>query len=208
MQNQFFKSEAIGFGWNVAKSNLGFFVLLFLLYYAVFLALGIVGGIIGKDVVLLSAIVSLASWIIGIVMSMGFIKIYLKLVDGQKPVYHDLFLNYHLFLNYLLGSIVYGLLIAIGLILFIIPGVYFALKFQFASYFIIDKGVDPITAFKMSSKMTQGMKINLLLFDILLFLVIIAGFLALGVGLVLAVPTTSVALAFVYRKLSSQVTSS
>ncbi len=203
----FSKSEAIGFGWNTAKSNLGFFILFSLLYLAVFIVLGIIGYFLEKNPYP-SVMVNIITWILSIVLSMGFIKISLKLVDGNKPTYSDLFSSYTLFFNYLFGYILYSLIMLIGFILLFIPGIYFALKFQFCLYFIADKGVGPITALKMSSQATKGVKINLLLFGLLLWLVMMAGILAFIVGLFIAFPTTMVASAFVYRKLSSQIKTS
>lgn len=202
----FSKREAISFGWNTAKSNLGFFILLLLLYFGVFVVFGMMGYFLEKNAIL-SAVVNLVSSVINLIFALGFIKIYLKLVDGQKPNYSDLYSTYPFFFKYLLGSIIFSLIVVGGLILLIIPGIYFALKFLLFPYFIVDKGVGPIAALKMSSQATKGAKINFLLFGILLWLIMLGGILALVVGLFIAVPTVGVAMAFVYRKLASQVTS-
>jgi len=59
-------------------------------------------------------------------------------------------------------------------------------------------------SFRQSSGMTEGVKINLLLFGLWLILINIAGALALGVGLLVSIPTSLMATVFVYRKLLSQ----
>ena len=59
------------------------------------------------------------------------------------------------------------------------------------------------TAFRKSSKITQGIKWNLLLFSCVVALVNMGGSLAV-IGSLWTVPTTMVATAFVYRKLLNQ----
>jgi len=91
-----------------------------------------------------------------------------------------------------------------GTILLIVPGVIWAVKFQFFSYFIIDKGLGPIEALKKSSAITKGVKWNLLGFDLLIGGIALLGVLALLIGLLAAIPTAMIAMAFVYRKLLAQ----
>jgi uncharacterized membrane protein len=122
----------------------------------------------------------------------------------KKPKLQIFFLLIHLFFKYLIGDILYGLIIIGGLILLIIPGIIWAIQFQFFGYLIIDKGLGPIEALKKSSKITKGAKWDLFLLGILLVLINILGALALLVGLFATIPTTMIANAFVYRKLLSQ----
>ena len=85
----------------------------------------------------------------------------------------------------------------------IVPGIYLAVKYQFVPYLIVDKGMDPIEAFKESGKMTDGSKWDLLLLLIVLGMIVIIGFLAFIVGSFVAIPVVMVAEAYVYKKLSS-----
>jgi uncharacterized membrane protein len=90
------------------------------------------------------------------------------------------------------------------MILLIIPAIIWGIKFRFFSYFIIDKGAGPIEALKRSSSITMGAKWDLFLFGLLLIGINILGFLALVIGLFATIPTSMVAIAFVYRKLLTQ----
>ena len=105
------------------------------------------------------------------------------------------------FFDYLIGSILYGLIVVVGLILLIIPGIIWAIKFQFFDYLIVDKGLGPIDALEKSSDITRGVKWDLFAFGILLAIINILGFLCLVVGLFVTIPVTLVAMAFVYREL-------
>ena len=61
----------------------------------------------------------------------------------------------------------------------------------------------PIEAFKESGKITAGSKWNLFLLIILLLIIVLLGLLAFIVGIFVALPIAMVAVAYVYRKLSS-----
>jgi len=204
MVKKFSKKEAISFGWNLTKTNFGFFVLLLILVAVISVVLTSIPYLAkGKSPLLL--ILSLIDIIVRTIITMGLIKISLKFCDNEKAKISDLFSSYPLFFKYLIGSILYVLIILGGLILLIVPGIIWAIQFQFFGYLIIDKGLGPIEALKKSSKITKDAKWNLFLFGILLVLINILGALALLVGLFVTIPTTMIANAFVYRKLLSQV---
>jgi uncharacterized membrane protein len=186
------------------KSNLGFFIGLLIVTGLLCYVPAILAELVKKSV-LLYIILTLASSVISILVGMGVIKITLKFCDNEKGELADLFSCFPLFFKYLFGSILYGLILFGGIILLIIPGIIWAIKFQFYNYFIIDKGLGPIEALKRSSAITSGTKWNLFLFDLLLGLIYLLGFLCLLIGLFAAVPTFMVAQAFVYRKLLAQI---
>ena len=90
------------------------------------------------------------------------------------------------------------------MILLIIPGIIWGIKFQFFSCFIVDKGVGPIEALKRSSVITKDAKWDLFLFNLLLILINLLGAICLLIGLFVTIPTTMVDWAFVYRRLFTQ----
>ena len=92
-------------------------------------------------------------------------------------------------------------MVAVGLILLIIPGIYLAIKYQFFSFLIVDKNMGIMESFKKSEEMTQGVKMNLLLFSLALAGINILGALVFLVGLIVTIPTTVMATVYVYRKL-------
>ena len=203
MVPKFSKREAISFGWNLTKNNFGFFVLLLILVAVIYVVLNSIQYLAkGKSPLIL--ILYLIETIIRTIITMGLIKISLKFCDNEKAKISDLFSAYPLFLKYLIGSILYALIILGGLILLIIPGIIWSIQFQFFGYLIVDKGLGPIEALKESARITKGNKWNLFLFGILLGLIKILGALALLVGLFVTIPTAMIANAFVYRKLLSQ----
>lgn len=203
--NKFSKSEAIKFGWKLTNSNLSFFAVVL----AIVLLINLISFLVSKlseQSQLTNSLVGVFFWIIETIVSMGLIKIALEFVKNQKPKISDLYTYYsevRLFVNYIIGSFLSGIIIFIGFLLLVVPGIILAIKLQFVSYLIIDKNLGPIEAIKKSWEITENQVWNLFLFGLLLGLINLAGVLALIIGLFWTIPTTSLATAFVYKKLAS-----
>ena len=201
---KFSKGEAIRFGWNTMKRNLGFFIGLLIIVGLITVIPGLLQLLMEKEAPDLSLILSIVSVVLGIIIEMGMIKIALEFTDNSKAKLGDLFSCVPLIPKYLIASILYGLIVLGGMILLIIPAIIWGIKFHFFSYFIVDKGEGPIEALKRSSSITMGAKWDLFLFALLIIGINILGLLALVIGLFATIPTSMVAIAFVYRKLLAQ----
>ncbi len=202
--HKFSKTEAIKFGWNIVKRELRFFFGL----AVVLILVNFILNVLAKDAKNLSFLFSLAFlilvFLVGLILQLGLIKISLNFVDNKKSQFIDLFTTHRPVFKFLAASILFSLIVFAGFVLLIIPGIIWAIKFQFYSYLIVDKEMGPIEALKKSSQLTKGVKLNLLVFSLLLTGINILGVLALGIGLILTIPITMIATAYVYRKLLSQ----
>jgi hypothetical protein len=89
----------------------------------------------------------------------------------------------------------------ISLIICCVVGFYLEIQFSFSRYFVLDKGIGPIKALKASIKLTKGIKLKLLEFEIKKLFFILLSFLACYVGIMIAVPITIMATACLYRRL-------
>ena len=220
---QFSIKEALTFGWETFKKYPWFLIVVTLIVgvvpYAVQYVLQLpfsnnpqqIGpnfdpnGAYSQEWNPMMLIGTIASSLVSAYLTIGVIRISLKLVDGKKPELNDLYsAKAEEFIRYVIGGLLYGLIVIAGYILLIIPGVIFTIKYQYYSYLIIDKHFAPVDAIKESGKITQGYKLNLFLFGIVIALVTLLGFLALIVGILVAAPVTGLAQAYVYRKLASQ----
>ena len=203
-EKKFSKEAAIRFGWNRMKDNLGFFIVYLIIVLIIEAFFGFFASVFTDSLPSLSLIFNIGSWVVSIISSIFVIKIGLKLYENEKVGSYD-FLSFSssLFFKFLLGYVLYTLLVVIGFILLIVPGVYLAIKYQYVQYLIVDKNMDVIEAFKESGRMTNGHKWNLLLLLFLFVAIVILGGMALGIGLLVAVPIVLVAQAYVYKKLSS-----
>ncbi len=203
MKNKFSKKEAISYGWKTTKENFKFLALTFILFVVSTTLPGILADSFkNNNGAFFAFLTNLAGWVLELTVSLGIIFIGLKIYENKKTYYKDLYAKINLFIPYLFGSIIYSVIVIAGFLLLIIPGIIWSLKFQYFSYAMVDKNLGPIDALKESSRITKKVKINLLLFNILLILINILGMLALGIGLLLTVPTTLLANVYVYKHLS------
>jgi hypothetical protein len=174
---------------------------------------------------------TLLSLVVSFVLGIGMIKIALSFCDEQKPTIGTLFDARDCFWRYagaaiLFSPIMLGIIVPCALaprllraihfpyllpliILFVIVivivfAVRFGIQFGLCYYFVIDKGLGPVQAFKASSRTTMGVKWQLLGFGILCGLINLLGLLCLVVGVFAAYPTVLVASALVYRQLVAQ----
>ncbi len=192
---------ALGFGWQTTWAHLGFFIVLMIVVGVLEIVPGVVAGALARSSPVLSTLLRLVGMVLSLLMSIGLIHIALRFVDQQPARLGDLFARASVFFPYLAVSLLAGIIISIGLVLLVIPGIYLGLRFQFAPYLVVDRGIGPLAALAQSGDLTRGVKLRLLGFDLLLVLVWLVGALVLIVGLLVAMPTINLAVAHVYRQL-------
>jgi uncharacterized membrane protein len=194
-------SEAFKFGWDTVKSNLAFFIGLMVVYSLIIYVPAGIAGALKKNSAPLYVLIKIIASIINAIVNMGLIKIILNFHDEKHTRISDLFSCANLFFKYIFGSILFGLIVAAGTLLLIVPGIIWMIQFSFYSYFIVDKMLGPIAALKRSSAITKGVKWDLFIFGLLFLGINVLGLLALIAGLLVTVPLTMLAAVFVYRKL-------
>ena len=203
-KTHFSKKEAVRTGFEIAKKNLIFFIGVFVIVMLVSCLSTILQMAVAVDKQGLSGvIVYIVFWIVNIIITMGLIRISLELLDKKKPKFADLFHTKSL-VDFILATLIRGVITVIGFVLLIIPGIIFSIRLQFVTYLIVDKKMLAVDSIKKSWEMTKGNTWNLFFFGILLCLINLLGALLLLVGLFVTVPLTMLATTFVYRKLLLQ----
>jgi len=204
-KNSFSIGDAVKYGWRKATGNISFFVVLFLIFIVVNVAPAALGALFQHlNISILSFAAQLVGWALQLTMSLGLINVALRLHDNKKANYKNLFDHVHLVIPYFLTSIIYGLIVFVGFILLIVPGIVWSIKFRYFPYLMVDRNLGPIDALKESAKMTRGFKWKIFWFGVVIALINILGFLALIVGLFITVPLSMMAEAWVYRKLTAK----
>lgn len=191
--------DALSFGWHGFKRQ----AWLFLGVFGAMVVFQFIFSLLPKGA--LFGLVSLfTNLILQILLQIGFISMTLRLVNGERASLKDLFSHAHLFLRFLAASILMGILVLLGFLLFIIPGVILSLRLWFVGFVLVDMNVGPVEALRRSWDITRGATLRLLLFGVVLALVNLAGLLALFVGIFVSVPVTLIAVAYVYRTLTAR----
>lgn len=189
-KHHFSFQEVFTFGWAKTKQHAWFTALTFII------ATILISSV--KFVPLFDAIVSL---MVGISIA----SISLLIVRDQSFTFADLvnpLLSYKRVLKTLALTAIYGLAVVIGTILFIIPGIYIAVRFKFFPYVVIEnENASLKDLIKMTYKLSAGHFWILFFFLILATILNILGGLAFVIGLVVTVPVTVFASAYMYIKL-------
>jgi len=141
-------------------------------------------------------------WFLRTIVQIGYYRIYLKLLDGIKPSFRELFSNSQPFWRYVGSTILYGLRILLGFVLLIVPGIIWGIKFQFMPILTVDKGLRPVEAMRESARMTEGHKWHLFKFGLVIMAINLLGLICFGVGILVTIPLSYLAHLYVYRKLS------
>ncbi len=167
-------------GWELFKKYPGGFVgffLLFILMHLVLRFLPLIGWLVAGAVT--PALIA------------GNFIVSAKLLQEQTPEFRDFFAGFNFFLPLLLTGLLTGVLVGLGLILLIVPGVYLLVGYAFASYLVVDRRLDFWQAMELSRRTVNPLWFSLFGLVLLLILINLGGVLLLGLGLVITVPLTT-----------------
>jgi hypothetical protein len=171
-------------------------------YVFIFLAIFYFVGLI-----VFGILFGLVNFLARYVIEMGKLNVLLDSARG-KEVYYKTLLNQVSLkkaIRLLVTSMLSSIIIFFGFLVFIIPGIYFALKYAFVSYVIVDEDCKPGEALKRSSQITKGNRFKLLMFFIVLGFLQILGILFFGFGVIATSIVASLATAYVFTKLKDEV---
>lgn len=86
---------------------------------------------------------------------LGLNRIALELYDDDKSSVRQFLSCFRLAPKAFGAGIIYFVAVGLGSLLFVIPGIFLAIRFSLFSYFIVDQTVGPIESLKMSYKTTK-----------------------------------------------------
>jgi len=196
-------AACIRFGWETFKKRAWFFVGTTALMMVLSWVVGAIGGFFANegDVALLGVVVNVA---LSTLLSMGFAAVMLRAHESLERVEIGNLWHPRPFWKFLGAELLTGLVVLVGFILLIVPGIIAILMLLFVPYIVIDKKLNPIEALKESARITRGAKWELLLLVLFIFGLNILGALLLLVGLLVSVPVTTLALVHAYRTLEAK----
>ena len=198
-------ATALGRGWRSMKSH-------FLVYFLAVLVLGAFllpynlydEGDSGRDSGLLALIETAYMLLLYPIIKYGTDLLFLRGVRGDQMEVKSLFDGFKNYVNIVLASLLVMGLVGIGLIVFIVPGIYVACRLAFVGYLVMDEELDPIAAVEASWRLTRGHALTIFLLGLTSIFLFFFGLVLLLVGVVPATIWIKASFASLYLAICGQ----
>jgi hypothetical protein len=181
--------------WELYKAHPFFFSLFMLL----------IVSIQGMVVIYVQAYMIVYSTLLAPPLYAGFYLVANKISRGEEVIYPDFFGGFRFWIPTAVISLLTQVLIAIGLIALIIPGIYLAVGYLFAIQMGIFGGLDPWSAMEWSRKLITRNWWRFLGLLLVLVVLNVLGLLLAGIGLLFTVPLTFLVLYVVFEEITREV---
>ena len=216
-------NETFSRAWELYKANLGMVIAIPLvagsIYFVASMVIGIFMQIIqtavlqgggGGDGAMVAAVIlglmqNFMTYCVMFYFQLGGQRVFLQLARGENPEFNELFSGGPFLGRMILCSIVYGLVVTLGFIALIIPGIILSLMFWPYSFILIDRDLPGIDSFTKAKEVMAGNKLTFFGLSILSFLIMaVGGIVTLFVGLILIVPFTYMLQTVAYAEMTNQ----
>lgn len=136
------------------------------------------------------------------VVNYGIDLVFLRGVRGDPVEMRSMFDGFHNYINVVLTALLVFGLVCIGFIALIIPGIYVACRLVFASYLVMDEGMEPIAAVEASWRITRGHTWTIFLLGLTSFFLFLLGMILLLVGIFPAIIWIKASFASLYLSIT------
>lgn len=216
--------DGVKYGWKKFTENvgpwiigtliwwIGYAVVASILYFVVFAALfsnaqvdqygnltSISTGLGTFGSLLFGAVIVL----LAVLIEAAFINAALVTASGRKLEVGDFF-RFPNFGKVFVTALLVGLIVGVGYLLCVIPGIVAAFFLAFSLFFALDRGLSATDAIKASIDLVKNNVVVVLLLAIAAAILSFLGSLVCGLGVIVTIPVTVVAGAYVYRRLQNQ----
>lgn len=202
-------SALISEAWQLTKGTKGIIVGGFLIFYVVmFVAMFVIGGALGIFTVFSN---NLALIIIGQIVTTvlasavtypfiaGLNMIGIRRAAGQPFSFNEIFAHFGRTVPLLIAAVLMMLLIYLGMILLLIPGIYLAVAYMLAIPLIVERGLSPWQAMEASRKAITQHWFKVFGLFLLLGLILAISAIPVFIGLIWTVPLFVMAIGVLYR---------
>lgn len=206
--------QIMNHAWQVWRDNLGLLVGVTLVVGAINLGLaiplgiaqaaleeagerGLAGGI--------GALGQIASNLISIYLGIGQVQISLALARGQQAEFGQLFAGGPRFIPVFVVSLLLGLLVVLGMVACIVPGVLLAIMFWPAYYLAVDGKADIIESFSVARIISENNWLTIVAMAAASMGITLVGLLAFCVGVIFAAPLVTMLWTSGYLMMSGQL---
>jgi uncharacterized membrane protein len=173
-------------GWNLVFSELGFYLLLAIIYVVV---------------IAIASSTAIGGFIVAGPLEAGIFYILFQKMRGVPASIGDIGKGFEFLVASILANILIGVFVAIGFVFCIIPGIILSAVYLFTFAFIIEKEMDFWAAMEASRNVIKKHLFEMSIFVVLMGIILLIGVLACGVGVFIAIPVCFAAIAFAYKDL-------
>lgn len=138
----------------------------------------------------------------------GYVRCLLKIRAKENFGYEDFFwgfLNFNRLLHLVLANLLIGLGMVVGLILLLVPGIWWIIASFFTLQNMVLKDVDSVGAIQTSMQQVKGRWWNIFGFALVIGLLNIAGALCFFVGLLVSIPVSALAVVIATEQITLQM---
>jgi uncharacterized membrane protein len=215
--------DAFSWGWTKFTQQVGPFLLGVLAYLAVIVVVSavlfavILGGTVasvdpdtqelrngaGVGLVFGYLVVLAVVLLLSAFMQAGVTRASLEVADGRR-IEVGTFFRFDEFGKVVVAALLVGLGTAVGVLLFVLPGLVFAFFAQFTLFFVIDKRLAPVDAIRASfTLVTRNLGAVVLLF-LAVYAANLVGSALCGIGQLVSFPVGLLATTWMYRRLQNE----
>jgi uncharacterized membrane protein len=139
------------------------------------------------------------------ILTAGLFRYYLKLIRGEDATVGDAFSGFSSATGSLLAlGFVQNILIWVGIVLFIIPGIYLGVAWYFSMVLVIDRQMGFWDAMEASRKVVSKHWFLVFGFLLVVGLLTVCGIIACCVGIFVTMPVGLIALMYAYEDIFSR----
>ncbi len=199
--------EAIQIGWSRFKDNAIFSVVMSFLVIGIMILPSMVMSVFGEEAIFMGLFFYLVAIVLFVFFQIGLISIGLKVVDGEEPQLSDLFSNISVLGAFIIGNIIFNFASGIASMLFILPGIYVAIRLMVWPFLVVDQKMSGSDAIRTACEIVLGNFVDFLLMTLALGFINMIGSLTV-VGILLTFPLTLYSFAAFYRGLGGSANKS
>lgn len=170
---------AFSYGWSKFQAYAGPLVIITLVVFAGQVVLTLITTAVDNFVI--RALLQIVTFVVTQVLVRGLVRAALMVVNGQAPDAGKVF-DLNDLGPYLVGAVLYGIMVVIGFALCIIPGIILGALFGFWPFVVVERGVDGVSGLQRSFELTKSRLPSVLLFGVAFFALNLVGALLCGVG--------------------------
>ena len=131
--------------------------------------------------------------------------VFLKAVRGERVEIRDMFAVFQRnYWNAVVANVVVAVIVMMGMVMLIVPGIIFACRLVFVPYLVMDKQMDVMEALRVSWNMTRGYGGQIFIMGLMAFFIAIGGLLVLFVGVFVSIIWIKTSFAAMYYAVEQQ----